>query len=64
MPQAKALTTEGNVMTAGSMEESELLTRSNAVRQDSQIRRAPNSAGLYDVLDLIRSLGLEPVPAD
>jgi len=31
MPQAKALTTEGNVMTAGSMEEPELLTRSNAV---------------------------------
>src|SRR5712692_5695477 len=31
MPQAKALMTEGNVMTAGSTEESELLTRSNAV---------------------------------
>src|SRR5438105_14436014 len=31
MPQAKALMTEGNVMTAGSMEASELLTRSNAV---------------------------------
>jgi len=31
MLQAKALMTEGNVMTAGSTEESELLTRSNAV---------------------------------
>src|SRR6266404_2443073 len=31
MPRAKALMTEGNVVTAGSMEESELLTRSNAV---------------------------------
>src|SRR2546426_12842355 len=31
MSQVKALMTEGNVMTAGSMEEPELLTRSNAV---------------------------------
>src|SRR5207244_4768639 len=31
MPQAKALMAKGNVMTAGSTEQSELLTRSNAV---------------------------------
>ena len=29
-----------------------------AVRRDSQIRRAPNSSGLYDVLDLILDKGL------
>src|SRR4051794_9875353 len=29
-----------------------------AVRRDSQIRRAPNSAGLYDVLDLILDKGI------
>jgi len=34
------------------------ITRSSAVRQDSQIRRAPNSAGLYDVLDLILDKGI------
>jgi len=35
-----------------------MMTRSSAVRQDSQIRRAPNSAGLYDVLDLILDKGI------
>ena len=29
-----------------------------AVRRDSQIRRAPNSSGLYDVLDLILDKGI------
>src|SRR3954462_4062672 len=29
-----------------------------AVRRDSQIRRAPNASGLYDVLDLILDKGL------
>src|SRR3954453_15163880 len=29
-----------------------------AVRRDSQIRRAPNSSGLYDVLDLILDKGV------
>jgi nicotinamidase-related amidase len=53
MPRAKALMTEGNVMTAGSMEESELLTRSNAV-----LLLADHQIGLYtgvrdmDVLQL------------
>lgn len=35
-----------------------MMTRSSAVRSDSQIRRAPNSAGLYDVLDLILDKGI------
>src|SRR3954468_11827921 len=29
-----------------------------AVRRDSQVRRAPNSSGLYDVLDLILDKGI------
>src|SRR5437763_13451091 len=29
-----------------------------SVRRDSQIRRAPNSSGLYDVLDLILDKGI------
>ena len=28
------------------------------VRRDSQIRRAPNSSGLYDILDLILDKGI------
>src|SRR5436309_9606138 len=35
------------------------LTRdSSSNRRDSQIRRAPNSAGLYDILDLILDKGI------
>src|SRR6266513_2441295 len=53
MPQTKALMTEGNVMAAGSMEESELLTRSNSV-----LLLVDHQVGLYtgvrdiDVLQL------------
>src|SRR5947209_10629160 len=34
------------------------MTRASGGRADSQIRRAPNSAGLYDVLDLILDKGI------